>query len=230
MSLFSFEIIEVILRRFLCKESKRYSLISSNHFLWSISKRKGINFFFLQRCKKSFTFNEFFFIRRQLSDLFDLQRVYHLKNFMSIAFASPRHNENLWGNKEIFCQSYISFLKFFLIIVLQRKKTWQQIFATDNFYLESNFSSYCLLLLIISRTDMSLSSCIKVLSARCTFLNQGWIITYFVVVDLMGSRFLVQVIDLIVIRLFQLLIQNVRNHFTKVIVELTVSSLVTTII
>ena len=52
MSLFSFEIIEVILRRFLCKESKRYSLIFSDHFLWSKSKRKGINFFLYNPAKK----------------------------------------------------------------------------------------------------------------------------------------------------------------------------------
>ena len=46
-------------------------------------------------------------------------------------------------NKEIFCQNYISFLKFFLIIVLQRKKSrwqkfgkqsWKQLpFVADNF-------------------------------------------------------------------------------------------------
>ena len=52
MSLFSFEIIEVILRRFLCKESKRYSLIFSDHFLWSKSKRKEINFFLYNAAKK----------------------------------------------------------------------------------------------------------------------------------------------------------------------------------
>ena len=125
MSLFSFEIIEVILRCLLCKESKCYSLIFSKHFLWSKSKRKGINFFLCNAAKKSFTFNEFFFIRRQLSDLFDMQRVYHLKDFMFIVFASPKHNESLqiWVNKEIFRQNYIWFLKVFLIIVLQRKKT-----------------------------------------------------------------------------------------------------------
>ena len=51
---------------------------------------------------------------------------------MSIAFASPKHNENLQirENKEIFHRSYISFLTFFRIIVLQRKKTW---FVADNF-------------------------------------------------------------------------------------------------
>ena len=92
MSLFSFEIIEVTLRQFLCKESKCYSLIFSNHFLWS--KRKELTLFSAM-LQKSFAFNKFFFSRRQLSDLFDLQRVYYLKNFMSITFASPKHNENL---------------------------------------------------------------------------------------------------------------------------------------
>ena len=56
MSLFSFEIIEVILRRFLCKESKRYSLIFSNHFLWSESKRKKELTFFSATLQKKFYF------------------------------------------------------------------------------------------------------------------------------------------------------------------------------
>ena len=62
---------------------------------------------------------------------------------MSIAFASPKHNENLKirASKEIFRRNYISFLKFFLIIVLRRKKTRRQIFAAEYFYLESNFGS-----------------------------------------------------------------------------------------
>ena len=119
-----------------------------------VVKEKELTF---SHCKKSFTFNEFFFIRRQLSDLFDLQRVYHLKNFMSITSSSPKHNENLYiqMNKEFFCWNYISFLKFFLVIVLQRKKSRWQKFAANNFYLESNFSSNCLLLPIISRAGSS---------------------------------------------------------------------------
>ena len=45
MSLFLFEVIEVLLRCFLCKESEHYSLIFSNHFFEVKSKRKVINFF-----------------------------------------------------------------------------------------------------------------------------------------------------------------------------------------
>ena len=52
MPLFSFKIIELLLRHFLCKESKCYSLIFSNYFLQSKSKRKGINFFLCNAAKK----------------------------------------------------------------------------------------------------------------------------------------------------------------------------------
>ena len=56
-------------------------------------------------------------------------------------------------NKEIFRWNYISILTFFLIVVLQRKKTWRQIFAANNFYLERNFCSNYLLPPIISRAE-----------------------------------------------------------------------------
>ena len=58
--------IEIVASRVKCCFSH---FCSFNHYLFS-----------LERCKKSF--NAFFFIRRQPSDLFDLQRVYHLKNFV----------------------------------------------------------------------------------------------------------------------------------------------------
>ena len=58
--------IEIVASRVKCCFSH---FCSFNHYLFS-----------LERCKKSF--NAFLFIRRQPSDLFDLQRVYHLKNFV----------------------------------------------------------------------------------------------------------------------------------------------------
>ena len=93
MSLFSFEIIEVILSCFLCKESKCCSLIFSNHFLWSKSKRKGMNFFLCNAAKVLLLMN--FSLSGDNCHLFDLQRAYHLKNFVPVLLASPKHNENL---------------------------------------------------------------------------------------------------------------------------------------
>ena len=52
-------------------------------------------------------------------------------------------------NKEIFHENYISLLKFFLIIVLQSTSK----FVADNFYLESNLGSNCLLPPIIFRAE-----------------------------------------------------------------------------
>ena len=138
MSLFSFEIIEVILRHFLCKESKHYSLIFSNHFLWSKSKRKGINFFLFNAAKKVLLLMNFFYQETTVWFVWFTK----VLSFRKLCLLHSHHQNIIktykygWI-KRFFVGIIFHFQKIFFTIVLQKKK-------------ESNFSSH--LSPIISRT------------------------------------------------------------------------------